>query len=84
MKIRIIHFIFALFLTFATGASALTASQREYKRGYADCSAGKYDQDQHGASYKKGCRAAEDKQKPASACPPDVTEADRYKYPGCN
>ena len=45
----------------ASAASASTASQREYKRGYADCSKGAYDQDQHGASYTKGCRAAEDK-----------------------
>jgi hypothetical protein len=65
-------------------ASATTASQREYKRGYADCAAGRYDQDRHGASYKKGCRAAEDKAaKKAKACPPDISEADRYKYPGC-
>jgi hypothetical protein len=57
---------------------------RAYKRGYADCSKGKYDQNQHGASYKKGCRAAEDKRKPAASCPPDVSQADRYKYPSCN
>ncbi len=37
-----------------------TASSREYKRGFADCSAGKWDENQHGASYKEGCRAAED------------------------
>ncbi|MGH6840653.1 MAG: hypothetical protein ACREDV_00945 [Methylocella sp.] len=72
-------------MAFAPAASATTASQREYKRGYADCSQGKYDQNQHGASYKKGCRAAEDKRKPASSeCPPDVSQADRSKYPGCN
>ena len=41
--------------------SASTASQREYKRGYADCIAGRWDENQHGASYKKGCRAAEGK-----------------------
>jgi hypothetical protein len=50
-----------LALAIAGAASASSASQREYKRGYADCSAGRYDQDQHGDSYKKGCRAAEDK-----------------------
>ncbi|MGJ0502591.1 MAG: hypothetical protein ACR65X_02425 [Methylocystis sp.] len=44
----------------AAGASASTASQREYKRGYADCKAGRWDENQHGESYKKGCRAAED------------------------
>jgi hypothetical protein len=50
-----------LALTLATSASALTVSQREYKRGYADCAAGRWDENQHGESYKKGCRAAEDK-----------------------
>ncbi len=45
----------------ATGAFASTASQREYKRGYADCAAGRWDENQHGASSKEGCRAAEDK-----------------------
>jgi len=45
-------------------AFATTASEREYQRGYNDCSHGRYDQNQHGASYKKGCRAAEDGQKP--------------------
>jgi hypothetical protein len=44
----------------AVGASASTASQREYKRGYADCKAGRWDENQHGDSYKNGCRAAED------------------------
>jgi hypothetical protein len=74
----------ALAIALATPASASTASQREYKRGYADCAAGRYDQNQHGASYKKGCRAAEDKaQKSKPACPVDVSEANRYKYPGC-
>ncbi|MCX7900617.1 MAG: hypothetical protein N2444_11200 [Methylocystis sp.] len=46
--------------------------------------AGDYDQNQRGASYKKGCRAAEDKKGAAApVCPPDVTESDRYRYPGC-
>ena len=44
-------------------AFASTASEREYQRGYNDCSQGRYDQEQHGESYKKGCRAAEDGQK---------------------
>nr|MCU0558395.1 hypothetical protein [Desulfobacterales bacterium] len=39
---------------------ASTASEREYQRGYNDCLHGRYDQNQHGESYKKGCRAAED------------------------
>lgn len=47
-------------LTFAAAASASTVSEREYKRGYADCLRGEYDQNQHGSSYKRGCRAAED------------------------
>jgi hypothetical protein len=41
-------------------AAAGSVSEREYKRGYADCLHGSYDQYQHGASYKRGCRAAED------------------------
>jgi len=44
----------------ATAANASTVSEREYKRGYNDCLAGRYDQNQHGSSYKRGCRAAED------------------------
>lgn len=45
--------------SFAGPATAGTVSEREYKRGYADCLRGSYDQWQHGASYKRGCRAAE-------------------------
>jgi hypothetical protein len=59
-----------LALTFAASASASTASQREYRRGYADCSAGKWDKNQHGVSYKKGCRAAEDKRDAAGDAAP--------------
>jgi hypothetical protein len=68
-------------------ANASAASQREYKRGYDDCAAGRYDQNQHGASHKKGCRAAEDAAGSAPAgnlCPADVSEANRYPYPACN
>jgi len=50
-----------LWMGVTSSAMASTASEREYKRGYADCTAGRYDQNQHGASYKRGCRAAEDK-----------------------
>ena len=46
---------------------ASTASEREYQRGYNDCSHGQYDQNQHGESYKKGCRAAEDQQQSSPA-----------------
>ena len=86
---RIIIALASLFLVATVqSASASTASQREYKRGYNDCMVGRYDQNQHGSSYKKGCRAAEDKlakKKPAvDECPADVSEADRYKYPACN
>jgi hypothetical protein len=61
LKHRISTIICIGVLAFATGAWASTASQREYKRGYADCAAGRWDDNQHGASYKEGCRAAEDK-----------------------
>jgi hypothetical protein len=43
----------------AAGAQAASVSEREYRRGYNDCLVGNYDQNQHGASYKRGCRAAE-------------------------
>ena len=52
-----------LITTSAPAGFASTASEREYQRGYNDCSQGRYDQNQHGESYKKGCRAAEDGQK---------------------
>ena len=67
----------AILITAAASAGfASTASEREYKRGYNDCLHGRYDQDQHGESYKKGCRAAEDHQKsqPASAKHAPATE----------
>lgn len=78
--------VLALGVTSPALAKKSSVSQREYQRGYKDCSVGKYDQEQHGASYKKGCRAAEDKKGGAAkpACPPDVSEANRYQYPGCN
>lgn len=72
----------------APAAEAATVAQREYKRGYNDCMNGRYDQNQHGTSYKKGCRAAENKlakkKKPVEECPAYVSEAERYKYPACN
>jgi len=62
MKISIVAV--AMLLTAAAPAGfASTASEREYQRGYNDCLHGRYDQDRHGESYKKGCRAAEDGQK---------------------
>jgi hypothetical protein len=56
-----------LFTVAAPAAMASTASEREYQRGYNDCLHGRYDQNQHGESYKKGCRAAEDHQKSHSS-----------------
>lgn len=64
----------ALAFTLATGALASTASQREYKRGFADCSAGRWDQEQHGESYKKGCDAAEAKRNAGGAEAPAAAE----------
>lgn len=50
-------------LVFVGTASAASVSEREYKRGYNDCLKGEYDQNQHGSSYKRGCRAAESSDK---------------------
>jgi hypothetical protein len=67
MKPATLTLTVAILLTLAVPAAvASTASEREYQRGYNDCSQGRYDQNQHGESYKKGCRAAEDG-KPAAA-----------------
>lgn len=66
----------------ANAALASTASQREYKRGFADCSAGRCDQEQHGVSYKKGCDAAEAKGKSgAGAATAEPTEPKPYMDP---
>jgi hypothetical protein len=65
MKMSIVA-VAMLFAVAAPAGFASTASEREYQRGYDDCLHGRYDQDQHGESYKKGCRAAEDGQ-PAPA-----------------
>jgi hypothetical protein len=68
MKTHIVAAAALIALTIAApGASASTASQREYKRGYADCMAGRWDENQHGESYKNGCRAAEDQRAGAGA-----------------
>lgn len=50
----------------APAGFASSASEREYQRGYNGCSHGRYDQNQHGESHKKGYRAAEDHQKSQS------------------
>jgi hypothetical protein len=52
-----------------SAAWASTASQREYERGFADCSAGKYDEYQHGLSYKAGCDAASAQRDSTGAAP---------------
>jgi hypothetical protein len=52
-------------LAFAGAAQAAGVSEREYKRGYNDCLRGEYDTEQHGSSYKRGCRAAEESGKSA-------------------
>lgn len=52
-----------------SAAEASTASQREYKRGFSDCSAGRWDKNQHGFSYKEGCAAAEAKQDSGGSAP---------------
>ena len=59
-------FAVAVLIAAAPAAFASTAAEREYQRGYNDCSQGRYDQEQHGESYKKGCRAAEDGQAPSA------------------
>jgi len=86
------HTIAAAFglVALAFGVAAPAAASpysREYHRGYRDCLAGRFDEEQHSHAYRRGCRAAEREQQrgrePAEACPPDVSEADRYRYPGC-
>lgn len=68
--------IVACLLTINSCASlASTASQREYKRGFADCSAGRWDENQHGASYKEGCAAAEAKRDAGGSAPPPATSS---------
>jgi len=67
LKHKIFATICVTALALATGALASTASQREYKRGFADCSAGRWDEEQHGVSYKNGCAAAEAKGKTGGA-----------------
>lgn len=71
-------------LASVSGAGASTASQREYKRGYKDCLAGRWDENQHGASYKKGCRAAEDKRNAAGGATPATAEKPSSRMPTKN
>ncbi len=60
MNIRLFLLAAAAAAVTLSGAEASSVSEREYKRGYNDCIRGDYDQNQHGASYKRGCRAAEE------------------------
>jgi hypothetical protein len=64
-----------LMIASAPAALASTASEREYQRGYNDCLHGRYDQDQHGESYKKGCRAAEEGGSSNSGSPRQASKA---------
>lgn len=63
MKIARVLLALAFFASGTAMALAATASEGDYQRGYGDCLAGRYDQEQHGESYKQGCSAAEDKLK---------------------
>ncbi len=57
MKFSIAVAASTLALSFAAPASAQYDDQREYRRGYRDCLAGRYDED-HGHGYRQGCRDA--------------------------
>jgi len=72
----------AALLSLAQAAPA-AAQPREYNRGYYDCLAGRYDEEERSHAYRQGCRAAEREREAGEGCPPDVSEADRYRYPGC-
>jgi len=69
----------------AAAAAAAGYGSREYNRGYYDCLAGRYDEEEHGHAYRQGCRAAEVEREDDAGrgCPPDVSGADRYRFPGC-
>ncbi len=43
-------------------AAPAAASPREYSRGYYDCLAGRYDQEDDSHAYRQGCRAAQREQ----------------------
>ncbi len=48
--------------TLALSATTPVAAQyapREYDRGYHDCLAGQFDQEEHSHAYRQGCHAAE-------------------------
>jgi hypothetical protein len=57
--LRILIAIGALALALSAAAPASAQyDQREYRRGYRDCLAGRYDED-HGHGYRQGCRDAQ-------------------------
>jgi len=58
MKLAIALTISLIASPCASMAGTATASQRAYKQGYSDCWQGRYDLNQHSASYRKGCDAA--------------------------
>jgi hypothetical protein len=65
----------AVLITLAVPAAvASTASEREYQRGYNDCSQGRYDQNQHGESYKRAAAPPRTASRPR---PPRATTAAR-------
>jgi hypothetical protein len=52
--------IAAIALALSAAAPAIAQyAPHEYNRGYRDCRAGRYDEEQHGHAYRQGCRAAE-------------------------
>jgi hypothetical protein len=57
--LRILIAVGALALALSAAAPASAQyDQREYRRGYRDCLAGRYDED-HGHGYRQGCRDAQ-------------------------
>jgi hypothetical protein len=65
-------------LSFAAPANAGYGS-REYNRGYYDCLAGRYDDEQHDQPYRQGCRAAERER--AGDAGEGLGERPRYRRP---
>jgi hypothetical protein len=51
----------------ATTPAAADYASRDYDRGYHDCLAGQYDQEEHGHAYRQGCHAAERERRGDSA-----------------
>jgi hypothetical protein len=58
--VRTLIAIAAATLVLSLPAPVATAGAPEYNRGYYDCLAGRYDDDDESRSYRQGCRAAEE------------------------